>query len=249
MIKNIEYGSVVGEQKLDIYLPTDVEGLHPVVLLIHEGNGRKEQLTAWGKSLAKQGYAAVSINYRGWPNYVYPQNVSDAFCALAWIHANAAEYRFDTEYVFVLGHSSGGTLAALVGVIDDPGTYLKTCQHELPASNWVQGVITFTGIFDYASASQYSSGLKSYAEALLGGSQETKIDNWEQASAVTWIDGSEPPFLVFHGGNDHNIPPEQSMDFAKTRQIRRSKKDKKLRAGSCPAWIIFGIICGSDCQF
>jgi acetyl esterase/lipase len=108
-------------QKLDLYLPTRADGPYPVVLLLHEGNGRKEQLITWGQRFAELGYSAVAGNYRGWPNYQYPQDVSDAFCMLGWIHANAHDYNLDTGQVYVLGHSAGGTLAAMIGVVNDPG--------------------------------------------------------------------------------------------------------------------------------
>ena len=37
---------------------------------------------------------------------------------------------------------------------------------------------------------------------------------WAQASPLTWIDGSEPPFLIIHGEADRSIPIEQSQTFA-----------------------------------
>ena len=217
--KNVEYGATGQGQTLDVYFPNNAEGQPPVILMLHEGGGRKEQFISWGRSFAEQGYAVVASNYRGWPNYTYPQDVSDAFCALAWIHANGAEYGFDTANVFVLGRSAGGTLAAMLGVVDNPDAYLRTCPHEIPVTDRVRGVITFTGIFDYARAAQSSSALRSYATAFLGGSQSEKPDTWAEASAITWIDGSEPAFLVLHGGSDENIPPDQSTDFAQALEL------------------------------
>jgi acetyl esterase/lipase len=201
-------------QELDVYLPGQIDGPYPVILMLHQGNGRKEQFISWGKSFAKEGYAVVASNYRGWPNYTFPQDITDAFCALGWIYANAADYRFDTGNVYVLGQSAGGTLAALIAVVDDPGDYLRVCPNKLPDSGWVQGTITFTGIFDYASAARSSSTLRSYSNALLGGNEDASPENWNAASAQNWIDGTEPPFLIFHGGGDDVIPPDQSTAFA-----------------------------------
>jgi acetyl esterase/lipase len=209
------YGTDPFEQTLDIYFSNEIEGPFPVVLMLHQGNGRKEQFVSWGLNFAKQGYAVVASNYRGWPGNAFPQDISDAFCALAWIHDNAEEYNFDTGHVFVLGHSSGGTLAALIGVVDDPTPYLATCPQNLPATDWVQGAVTFTGIFDYVSAAQSSSELGTYAKALLNSRPDENPEIWAEASAITWIDGSEPPFLVFHGGDDQSIPQDQSTDFAR----------------------------------
>jgi acetyl esterase/lipase len=202
------------DQKLDIYLPTSGDGPFPTLLMIHQGGGRKEQLASWGRSFAERGYAAISINHRQWPDYRYPADVEDAFCALAWVHANAPTYGFDADHIFALGHSAGGSLVAMLGVVDDPTLYLEDCPHTLPDSNWIHGVIPFTGIFDYASAAERSINLDDYANGLLGGSLEEKPETWARASAITWIDGSEPPFLLVHGGNDSTISPTNSSDFA-----------------------------------
>jgi dipeptidyl aminopeptidase/acylaminoacyl peptidase len=37
---------------------------------------------------------------------------------------------------------------------------------------------------------------------------------WDQASALSWVDGSEPPFLLLHGEADINIDPAQTEVFA-----------------------------------
>jgi acetyl esterase/lipase len=212
--EDIRYGSPSKGQELDVYLPGQIEGPYPVILMLHQGNGRKEQFISWGKLFAKEGFAVAASNYRGWPNYTFPQDITDAFCALGWVHANAADYGFDTSKVYVLGQSAGGTLAALIGSVDDPSGYMRICPDKLPVSGWVQGVVTFTGIFDYASAARSSSALRSYTNALLGGNQDANPDNWAAASALNWIDGAEPPFLIFHGGGDQTIPSDQSTAFA-----------------------------------
>jgi acetyl esterase/lipase len=50
----------------------------------------------------------------------YPAQVQDAFCALAWIHANAATYGFDTEHIAAIGESAGGYLVAMLGTVEIP---------------------------------------------------------------------------------------------------------------------------------
>lgn len=215
VIKDISYvPEGFDEQRLDIYLPSGGAKPYPTLLMIHGGNGRKEDMALWGRAFAKQGYAAVSINHRQWPNYSYPDHVEDAFCALAWVHSNAGTYHFDTKNVFAMGHSAGGTLSAMLGVVDNPSLYIKECPHTLPEDKWVQGIIPFTGIFDYATAIEGSSSLENYAAELLGGELDEIPEIWAAASAVNWLDGSEPPFLIIHGAEDKSISPDQSRYFA-----------------------------------
>jgi acetyl esterase/lipase len=181
---------------------------------IHGGGDHRNALAELADYFAARGYAVVSVDHRAYPQSVYPAQVEDAFCALAWVHSNAAEYGFDSERVFAMGHSSGGTLAAMYGVVDDPARFLGDCEYQLPEADWVQGVIPFTGIFDYESAAQYSDGLQRYSATYLGGELDEVPETWAEASAVTWVDGSETPFLLIHGGDDTNIDPEQSRQFA-----------------------------------
>ena len=201
-------------QELDIYLPTSGNGPFPTLFMIHEGNGRKEQLAVWGRTFAEKGYAAVSINHRQWPDYSYPSHLEDAFCALAWVIMNADTYPFDPHQIYVMGHSAGGTIAAMLAVVEDRAIFLESCPHQIPEGIRVQGAIPFTGIFDYTTAIVQSPLLEDYAVGMFGGGLDEIPEIWTQASANNWVDGSEPPFLIIHGAADSNIPPGQSIDFA-----------------------------------
>ena len=199
---------------LDIYLPNNIEGPFPVLVMIHGGASDKNELAIWGQTFARKGYAAISINHRQWPDYSYPAHVEDAFCALAWIIKSADDYSFDTDQIVVMGHSAGGTLAATLGVINKPEKYLENCPHPLKNNDSIKGVIAFTVIFDYLTAAAESPNLEDYTIDLLGGSYEEIPVIWQEASAVNWVDEYDPPFLLIHGGNDQSISPEQSIQAA-----------------------------------
>ena len=202
-------------QKLDIYLPASGDGPFPTLLLMHGGGGDKRDLDHWANYFVVRGYAAVSINYRDMTRHGYPEPVQDAFCALAWTHANADTYGFDPQRIFALGHSAGGTLAAMLGTVGDPALFTEDCPHQLPdEADWIHGAIPFTGIFDYASAAQSSSVLRSFLDTYLGADLDQAPEIWAQASATTWVDGSAAPFLLIHGAADKTIDPDQSVDFA-----------------------------------
>jgi hypothetical protein len=44
---------------------------------------------------------------------------------------------------------AGGTVAATMGVVNDPAKDLGSCPFPLPGNEHIKGVITFTVIFDY----------------------------------------------------------------------------------------------------
>ncbi len=226
------------KQKLDLYLPTGGDGPFPTLFVIHGGGASKRDMAPLARYLAERGYAVISINHRDMPYVNYPLPVQDTFCALAWTHANAGTYGFDTERIFAAGHSAGGTLVAMLGVVDDPTLFLKDCPHTPPEADWVQGVATFTGIFDYVRAADFSNGLHDYIVEYLGGEADEIPDTWAEASPATWVDGSEPPFLLVHGASDENISPSESTEFATTLEDAGVKVELELIGGASHGEIV-----------
>jgi len=202
------------QQQLDVYVPGGDTAAFPTLLLLHGGGATKESLSALAQHFVGLGYAVVVPNFRDTPATKYPEPVADVFCALAWTHANAAAYRLDTQRLFALGHSLGGTFAALLAMIDDPVPYVQDCPATLPAGARLQAVVTFTGIFDYTALAGATGGMQTYLHRYLGASYEQAPETWRDASPVTYLDGAEPPFLLVHGEKDSNIDPAQSRDFA-----------------------------------
>ena len=220
------------KQELDVYLRESQDGPFPALLAIHGGGADKRDLTKLALYFADLGYVVVSINHRTMPQNKYPAQVQDVFCALAWMHANADAYNIDPGRIVALGHSSGGTFAATLGMVDDPARFLQGCPHSLPETDWVQGVVAFTGIFDYESAASHSSGLRSYIDSYLDGEHSAVPETWAEASPVTWVDGSDPPTLLIHGEADTNIPPVESSNFAAALQAAGVKVELLLIPGA-----------------
>jgi acetyl esterase/lipase len=211
-IKDISY--LADEQavhKLDLYLPQSKNLPLPTLLALHGGGGDKGDMRNVATHFAQRGYAVVSANFREGRQVRYPAPVQDAFCALAWVHAHADTYQLDPERIFALGFSLGGTLAGMLGTVDDSSLYLEECSYSLPDSGWVQGVATFTGVFDLANS---SGPLLAYYSTYIGAAPEEDPGLWAEASPIGWLDGREPPFLLVHGELDGNIDPSHSADFA-----------------------------------
>jgi acetyl esterase/lipase len=206
-------------QRLDVYLPVSGDGPFPTILAIHGGGFRarsKNLYTQMAGPLTELGYAVVSIDYRLAPEDSYPAQVEDVFCARAWIHENHATYGLDDEHVIVMGDSAGGYLAAMLGTIETPSAYLENCPHTLPASDWIQAAVVFYGFYDFTSVDGYphadiKSGLEPYWGAEFS---EIPPETLAEMSPMSWVDGSEPPFLLIHGVSDTAIPSWMSEDFA-----------------------------------
>jgi arylformamidase len=103
-------------QVLDVYAPASARNL-PVVFWIHGGGwqaGHKGLVARKPQAFTEAGFVFVSINHRLLPGVPMDDIVVDVARAFRWVHDRIASYGGDPSRVFVMGHSSGGQLAALL---------------------------------------------------------------------------------------------------------------------------------------
>jgi acetyl esterase/lipase len=123
--RDVPYASPALErQVLDIHAPKGAKNL-PVVFWIHGGGwqaGDKAGVQEKPKAFTERGFVFVSTNYRLLPKVEMLTIFQDCAKSLGWVHKNIAEHGGDPNRIFVMGHSAGAQLAALL-CIDD--RYLK----------------------------------------------------------------------------------------------------------------------------
>ena len=103
-------------QQLDIYHPKKTKDA-PVMVYIHGGGWRRGDKDRVGEKAVffnSKGWVFISANYRLLPEGRHPNNVDDVAKAIAWTHDNIKKYGGDPEEIFIMGHSAGAHLAALV---------------------------------------------------------------------------------------------------------------------------------------
>lgn len=103
-------------QASDLYAPQDGKD-HPVVVWIHGGGwrrGDKAPMQHKPQALVDKGFLFVSINYRFVPDVTLQQMMGDVAKAIRWVHGHARQYGGDPSAIYVMGHSAGAHLAALV---------------------------------------------------------------------------------------------------------------------------------------
>jgi acetyl esterase/lipase len=122
---NIPYAEPALErQVLDVYAPKDAKNL-PVVFWIHGGGwqaGDKTSVQGKPQAFVDKGFVFVSTNYRLLPNVDMATIFRDVAKSLGWVHKHIAEHGGDPKRIFVMGHSAGAQLAALMCTDD---RYLK----------------------------------------------------------------------------------------------------------------------------
>src|SRR5204863_6297808 len=74
------------------------------------------------QAFTEKGFVFVSTNYRFVPKVSVKEMTGDIAKAIHWAHDHAKEYGGDPNSIYVMGHSAGAHLAALVCTDD---RYLK----------------------------------------------------------------------------------------------------------------------------
>jgi acetyl esterase/lipase len=202
--KNIQYisrpDSPARLNQLDVYTP-GTPGPNPVMVFIHGGSwcfGDKRMVGKKAEAFTDAGYVFVSINYRLSPAVQHPAHAEDCGLAVAWVHKHIAEYGGDPDRVYLMGHSAGAQLVALISTDE---TYLKAGGCSLSA---IRGTIPLDGAgFDIektATSGEFLA-LSRYQRAF-GKNRET----WKNASAIMHVAAGKsiPPFLLVHAGGRAN---------------------------------------------
>ena len=114
--RDIPYATAHERQVLDVHAPPGAKDL-PVVFWIHGGGwqtGDKSMVALKPKAFTDAGFLFVSINHRLLPTVEMDAITRDVASALGWVHKNIATHGGDPTRLLVMGHSSGGQLAALM---------------------------------------------------------------------------------------------------------------------------------------
>jgi acetyl esterase/lipase len=187
---------------MDIYLPDGAGQSRPTVLFIHGGSwsgGDKNHFFDMGPRLADSGFVAASINYRLVPDGVFPRNIQDCICSLAFLRANASNYGIDPDRIAVMGYSAGAHLASLVGVAADDPELQPDCDAAagapvaLPAA-----VISGSGPQDMRKFWDEIGPDKSGVEAIFGGSPAALPHAYDLGSPITHVRSDAPPYLIMY---------------------------------------------------
>jgi len=178
---------------LDIY-PPRLGRHHPVVIFIHGGSyvqgDKSTEVGAKPKAFAGKGYVFVAPNYRLSPAVKHPTHIQDVAKAIAWVRHNIGRYGGDSTRLFVLGHSSGASMAALIATNE---RYLKAEGLDLSS---LSGAILLDGTaYDIPRRFSEDSVESHRLLAIFGDDPAT----WEEASAQYHCqkDKGIPPFLIF----------------------------------------------------
>jgi acetyl esterase/lipase len=209
--------------QLNIYYKKDVAVKKDVIIFIHGGSwnsGNKNTYWWLGRNFARKNVVSVIINYSLSPQYQYQRMATDCALAVAWVTQHINEYGGDPKRIFIMGHSAGAHLAALIN--QDP-TYLKTAGLY---TNPIKGVILddpfSLNLYDYfktmAPADQQTAGFKMVFT--------NNPEEWKKGSPEFYMEGVHNPYLVFRGGKTYPSITIQSQRYVN--ELVKLNKSAKL---------------------
>ena len=211
-------------QQLDVYRPTDpalAASPSPVVVFFYGGawqEGSRGDYLFVAEALTQRGYVVVVPDYRVYPEVKYPDFLHDGAAAVAWAANHADAYGGDRSRIFLMGHSAGAHIAAMLAL---DANYLDA--QKVPRTA-VKGLIGLAGAYDFLPLTEPNVIALFASEPNLALTQPIHYVSASRASAP-------PPALLLHGIDDKRVYPKNSINLARELRAAGGKVELDLLPG------------------
>jgi acetyl esterase/lipase len=208
VLRNIAYAA--GDRHtLDVYRPGAATAA-PVVFFYGGGlrSGNKRMYRYVGKALARRGFVAAAPDYRIYPQALYPNFLDDGAQAVRWVKDNAQKFGGDPEKIFLMGHSAGAHIAAMLAI---DATWLQKVG--LVPGRDIAGLIGISGPYDFLPLKD------EILKIIFGG-------NRPETQPVTHVAPGAPPAMLLTGDEDNVVGAGNSVRFAE--RLRAAGNDATL---------------------
>ena len=201
---------------LDIYAPAHAQ--HAPVVVFFYGGDWARGARAWyrfvGTALAARGVMVAIPDYRKVPEVKLDGFMQDAANAVAWVHAHAGEFGGEPDDLFVMGHSAGGQIAALLATSP---SWLGA--HDMQPRD-LAGFIGLAGCYDFVPIPETDEDM-----ILAFGATP---DEQREGEPVSFVHGAEPPMLLLQGSEDHEVEPANAISLHRAMQAQYEDVTLKL---------------------
>jgi acetyl esterase/lipase len=202
---------------LDVYRPRDAHDA-PVVVFFYGGSWKsgKRQWYHWaGEALARRGLVVVIPDYRLWPSVRLDGFMQDAAHAVAWTEAHASEYGGDPSSLFLMGHSAGAHIGALLAT---DGQWLATVDMR---PRQLAGFIGLAGPYDFLPLKD-----PDFID-MFGSTHQAQL----RSQPVHFVDGDELPMLLLQGSADKVVQPRNATSLAAAMKREGEPVEVKMYPG------------------
>jgi acetyl esterase/lipase len=202
-------------QRLDVYRPSDPDREPATVVVFFYGGswqaGFKADYRFVAQALTSRGFVCVLPDYRIYPQVKFPAFVEDGAQAVRWTRDHVAEHGGDPRRIFLMGHSAGAHIAALLTL---DRHYLADAG--LPPDA-IRGTAALSGTYDF----QPGPGTCAVFDMP---SPDAKPD--PRIEPVTFATGRAPPMLLIHGLQDDVVKPSNTSSLAS--RLRAAGSDVRV---------------------
>jgi acetyl esterase/lipase len=207
---NIVYGVAAGHDlKLDVITAGPDRQMRPTLIYIHGGGwsgGTKEEYQWFTLPFIAAGMNIVNVEYRMSSVSLAPAAVEDCRCALRWVFRHAQEYGLDITKLALDGHSAGGHLSLMTGMLNPDAGFDNNCPGKEDLR--VAAIINYFGITDVPDVLE-GQHRQDWAVTWFG-SLPDKMDLAKRLSPLTYVRSGLPPIITIHGTNDALVPYQEA---------------------------------------
>jgi acetyl esterase len=227
-----------------IYAPQGT-GPFPALLDLHGGAWNNKNRTAnepMDRALAASGMLVVAIDLTLAPEAPYPASLQDANYGVRWLKAHAAEWHGDATRLGVLGSSTGGHLAELLGMRPNDPRYNAVPLAAGPNPDArIAYVATRSPISDPYARYQQAQRMKRTEMMDKTKNYFVPWDSIHEANPQEILDRREavslPPLLIMQGSLDDNVLPAIQQKFAATYRAAGGDCTLEIFEGCEHEWI------------
>jgi len=196
--------------RLDVWQRKDAKTPAPTLIYYHGGGwifGDRTGATLLFLPYLEMGWNVINVEYRMANVSLAPAAVEDCRCALRWAVRNAKQYNIDVNRIVLTGHSAGGHLSLITGMLPEGTGLDNNCDGTEKLR--VAAIINWYGISDVGDLVQ-GHNQRNYAVMWMG-SQPDPLVIAKRVSPLTYVRAGLPPILSIHGDADPVVPYEQSV--------------------------------------
>jgi acetyl esterase/lipase len=182
--------------QLDIYQPVHPLPGNPVIVFFYGGEwkyGERQDYGFVAEPLADAGVTVVVPDYRLYPPTAFPGFIEDGAVSVAWVRDHISQHGGNPKSLFVMGHSAGAYIAAMLAV--NPAYLGKVGMKPGDLS----GFIGVSGPYNFLPITWPE--LKPIFEV---------VPDLGVTQPISFVDGQNPPALLLVGADDTTVNPDQN---------------------------------------
>jgi acetyl esterase/lipase len=245
-VTEVEFRRAVSGRMLmaRVYQPQGV-GPFPTLLDLHGGAWNNKDRTAnepMDRAVAASGVLVVAVDLTLAPDAPYPASVQDGNYGVRWLKSKAAEWNGEAAGLGVLGSSSGGHVAELLGMRPRDARYNAI---PLATASGIDATVAYVATRSPISDTyaRYQQAEKMKRESMIK-SNQTYFRPWEtifEGNPQQILDRREPvtlvPLLIMQGALDDNVLPAVQEKFAASYRAAGGECDLHVFEGCEHEWV------------